>query len=69
MTANESPRLLDVAQAARRLHVSEYTIRRRIRDGHLAAYRVAPNGNVRIAAEAVEAMLVPYLPSHERNPT
>jgi excisionase family DNA binding protein len=60
MTANESPRLLDVAQAARRLHVSEYTIRRRIRDGHLPAFRIAPNGGLRIAAASVEQMLVPY---------
>jgi excisionase family DNA binding protein len=60
MIANKTTRLLDIAQAARRLHVSPDTVRRRIRSGELQAYRVGANGNVRIAVDSVDALLVPY---------
>lgn len=64
MDAQTSPRLLDVTEAARRLQVHPDTIRRRIRSGDLPAFRVAPNGNVRIPVSAVDKLLVPY----ERRP-
>jgi excisionase family DNA binding protein len=60
MTPYESERLLDVHQAARRLHVSPDTIRRRIDDGTLEALRIGPTGNVRIPQHRVDALLVPY---------
>lgn len=60
MNANASARLLDIAQAARRLHVSTDTVRRRIRSGELAAYRAGANGNLRIPEHNVDALLIPY---------
>jgi excisionase family DNA binding protein len=67
MEAIRSARLLDVAQAARRLHVSEDTIRRRLRDGSLRGFRIAPNGGIRIDERSVDALLVPY--GDDRNAT
>jgi excisionase family DNA binding protein len=60
MNAMTSTRLLDVQQAAKRLRVSEYTIRRRLRDGSLRGFRIAPNGGIRIDERSVDALLVPY---------
>jgi hypothetical protein len=60
MAVDESTRLLDVHQAAtRRLWVSDATIRRRVRTGDLLAFRVAPNGPLRIPAGNVDALLRP----------
>lgn len=66
MIANTSARLLDVAQAARALHVSTDTVRRRIRDGSLPALRVGTSGNLRIREDSIERLLVPYHPNDER---
>jgi excisionase family DNA binding protein len=60
MAVNERTRLLDVTQAARRLHVSEHTIRRRLRDGSLRGFRIAPRGGIRIDERSLEDLLVPY---------
>lgn len=54
--------MMDVAMAARKLHVSRETIRRRIADGSLLAYKVGVNGNVRILERNLDELLVPYTP-------
>jgi excisionase family DNA binding protein len=66
MHATGSERLLDVAQAARRLRCSTDTVRRRIRSGELEAFRVGEHGGIRIAEETLDALLVPYLPNERR---
>jgi excisionase family DNA binding protein len=43
-----SPQLLTVPEVAKRLRVSEKTVRRRIKSGHLKATRVGPR-SVRVA--------------------
>jgi excisionase family DNA binding protein len=55
--------LLDVQQAARRLRVSPDTVRRRIRDGQLSAYRVGAAGPLRIRAADVDGLLRPAQPA------
>lgn len=54
-----STRLIDVSQAARRLHVSPITIRRRIHDGSLRAFRVGEAGPLRIRVADVDQLLRP----------
>lgn len=49
---------LDVTDAARALGVSERTVRRWLRDGRLAGYRVG--NRIRIPASAVRETAVPY---------
>lgn len=63
-----SERLLDVAQVARKLHVSEYTVRRRIKDRQLRAFRVGATGGLRIRAKDVDDLLRPVEPK-ERSGT
>ena len=48
--------MLTVAEAADRLHVHSRTIRRRIADGTLSAYRVAPH-LIRLDSGEVDALL------------
>jgi excisionase family DNA binding protein len=60
MPTHQGDRLLDIQQAARRLHVSADTVRRRIEAGELEALRVGVNGGVRIPERNVDALLVPY---------
>lgn len=47
-----------IAEAASRLHVSPKTVRRRIADGHLTAYRVGPQ-LIRLDPAEVDALLRP----------
>ncbi len=53
-----TPVRLSVAQAAERAGVSRDTIRRRIADGSLPAYRLGPK-LIRIDAAAVDALFRP----------
>lgn len=57
----------DVAGAARLLGVTERTIRRWLREGRLAAYKVG--GRVRIPESAVREAAAPYGPGPEREAT
>jgi len=50
--------MFTVAEAADRLHVHSRTIRRRIADGTLSAYRVGPH-LIRLDPAEVEALLRP----------
>jgi excisionase family DNA binding protein len=59
MEAIRSERLLDVEMAAKRLHVSPATIRRRIQDRQLRAFRVGEAGGLRIRAKDVERSACP----------
>ncbi len=56
MSKTEPP--LTIAQAAERAGVSTDTIRRRISDGTLSAYRLGPR-LIRIEAASLDAMLRP----------
>jgi excisionase family DNA binding protein len=55
-------RLLDVHQAARRLNVCPATIRRRILDQSLPAFRIGDAGNLRVRVTDVDALLRPVEP-------
>lgn len=48
---------LTVAQSAERLGVSTKTLRRRIADGHLPAYRVNGGRSLRLKVDDVDALL------------
>jgi len=50
--------MLTIAEAADRLHVHSRTIRRRIADGSLSAYRVGPQ-LIRLDPAEVDALLRP----------
>lgn len=60
MIVNESPRLLDVVQASKRLRVCTATVRRRIAKGELRALRIGHGGPIRIPETEVDRLLVPY---------
>jgi excisionase family DNA binding protein len=49
-------------QAARRLHVSPATIRRRILDQSLPAFRIGESGDLRVRAGDVDNLLRPVEP-------
>ena len=53
----DQPRWLSIAGAAHWVHVSTKTIRRRIADGKLPAYRCT--GTIRVKTDDVEAMMRP----------
>ncbi len=56
--AAHAPQSESIAEAARRHHVSTKTIRRRIADGHLPAYRFGPH-LIRLNPAEVDALLRP----------
>ncbi len=58
MDATTSARLLTIADTAERLHVSTKTVRRRIADGRLTAYRVGPH-LIRLDPAEVDGLLRP----------
>ncbi len=58
MTADRTQKRLSVAQSAARLGVSPWTIRRRIADGSLTAYRVGPK-LIRVDLNELDALLRP----------
>jgi excisionase family DNA binding protein len=51
--------LRTVAQVAKDLQVSELTVRRRVWDGSLVAFRVGRHGPLRIPQRAVDELLQP----------
>jgi excisionase family DNA binding protein len=58
MTIAAYPKLLTVAQVARRLNVSEITVRRRIRAGELPAVQLGgPKTAIRVAENELAAWL------------
>jgi excisionase family DNA binding protein len=59
MNVNASAKLLDVAQTARRLHVSTMTVYRAVWRGELEAMRLGEHGQLRISEDALEAFLRP----------
>jgi excisionase family DNA binding protein len=60
MDANTSARLFDIEQCAKVLRVIPATVRRRIADGQLEAYRVGRQGNIRVDERSLDELLVPY---------
>lgn len=58
MPADRTQKRLSVAQSAARLGVSPWTIRRRIADGSLTAYRVGPK-LIRVDVAELDALLRP----------
>jgi excisionase family DNA binding protein len=50
--------LITIAEAAERLRVNPRTVRRRVADGHLTAYRVGPS-LIRLDSDEVDALLRP----------
>lgn len=59
---------LTVANVARQLGVSAWTVRDWLKDGKLAAYKVGRSRKapVRIKTSDLDAMLIPYVPSGSR---
>jgi excisionase family DNA binding protein len=65
---NQPEQVLSVANVARQLGVSPWTVRDWIKDGKLAAYKVGRTvkSPVRIKACDVDALLIPITPSARR---
>ena len=55
----DPPILLSTAEVARRLDVSEHTVRRLVRGGHLRARQIYPRSRLRFLLEDVERLLAP----------
>jgi excisionase family DNA binding protein len=57
----ETGHLLTIAETARRIRPSESTVRRKIREGQLAAVKLGPGtrAHIRIEADALERFYVP----------
>jgi excisionase family DNA binding protein len=63
-TVPEAPGdLLTIAEVARQLRCSEPTVRRRIRNGELAAVRIGDGRAIRVHRSAVADLLEPVQPS------
>lgn len=56
-------KFITLAEAGVRLSVSKDTIRRRVDDGLLPAYRIIGSRGVRVKAEDVDRMMIPMDPN------
>lgn len=64
--ATKGPNLITMAEAATEWGVHERTIRRRISDGTLSAWRLPGTRGIRVNAEELHALLQP-IPSASRS--
>ena len=58
----DGDRFVSLREAGERVGLSYWSIRGRVRDGLLQAYRTGPNSALRVKASDVDALLVPVRP-------
>lgn len=58
-----TPTFVSLREAGQRVGLSYWSIRGRVRDGLLPAYRTGPNSAMRVKVSDVDALLVPVRPS------
>ncbi|WP_019969766.1 AlpA family transcriptional regulator [Mycobacterium sp. 141] len=61
----EGDRFLSLRAAGERVGLSYWSIRGRVREGLLPAYRTGPNSALRVKASDVDALLKPVVPHRE----
>lgn len=61
----ESNRFISLREAGERVGLSYWSIRGRVRDGLLPAYRTGPNSALRVKVSDVDALLKPVAPQRD----
>ncbi|OBF42831.1 DNA-binding protein [Mycolicibacterium peregrinum] len=57
----DNTRFISLREAGERVGLSYWSIRGRVRDGLLPAYRTGPNSALRVKVSDVDALLVPVV--------
>lgn len=64
-TAADSDRFIGLREAGERVGLSYWSIRARVRDGVLPAYRTGPSSDLRVKISDVDALLTRVTPRSE----